>query len=399
MIFIDAMRLSAELQDYAENIWRRFPEVFISLGAPGMDEYYGTAENGHYFHRVIDTTAKRIVQVVMPRRGMSAQRDPFAVEVDDWIFEPQISTFPSRTGNLQNLVNDQIRASAAQEADDWAAWTPPSSVTSSLADRRGLSITPVKTKFARHSDKDGNTTHQVVRAKHLDRGASNDSGVASPQSTASARSLPQDERCHAHAPQAGSGQYMDDHQHDQWAIWGGATGACPDACCCGSASGEYGGGAGGTDDYSRMSFLEEDSSPGTQLQQAALRRKQQMYSQCAAPLGDWYARGSLANYASTISDHYECFEQVESPGALVQRAAAKRRLAQAAHAELQQDLEAERREHAVALTTARAEDRSRWQADAGDLGRTSGRQDTPVHLESPGRQIQRAATQRRRQQH
>lgn len=360
--------------------------MFISLGAPGVDEYYGAAEDGSYFHRVIDTTAKRVVQVVMPRRGvkLAAEHDPFAVEVEGCLFDVQTETSWKTARNPKNLVNGHNGDSAVQEAEDWRVLSPSTSVTSSLADRRGFGIAPVRTKLARftYTNNEARTTLPVVRAKHLDRGVSNDSAVASaitPQSSGSARSLPQ-ERCCAHTLQAGSGQYKDEHQHDHWATCGGATGACPDgdavvdgwsgygagASCCGVSSGEHGGGECSAEDYSRMSFQEEDSSPGTQLLQAALRRKQLVYSHGTAPLGDWYARGLVASYTSTSSGHRECFEQAESPGALVQRAAAKRRLAQ---------------------------------AEADDSGRTSGRPATFGFAESPGRQIQRAATQRRRHQH
>eukprot|EP00929_Paragymnodinium_shiwhaense_P098978 TRINITY_DN60528_c0_g1_i7.p1 TRINITY_DN60528_c0_g1~~TRINITY_DN60528_c0_g1_i7.p1 ORF type:complete len:258 (+),score=51.37 TRINITY_DN60528_c0_g1_i7:148-921(+) len=68
--------LSPELQVYAENIWRRFPEVFISLGAPDacIDDEEDVDDDGEgrrrrCWHRVRDTCNEKVIEVVLPKRS------------------------------------------------------------------------------------------------------------------------------------------------------------------------------------------------------------------------------------------------------------------------------------------------------------------------------------------
>jgi len=71
--------LSPELQVYAENIWRRFPEVFISLGAPdAIDDDEDPSER--CWHRVRDSCHEKVIEVVMPKRG---KVDPFSMQGDE----------------------------------------------------------------------------------------------------------------------------------------------------------------------------------------------------------------------------------------------------------------------------------------------------------------------------
>jgi len=62
------MGLSPELQGYAENIWRRFPEVFISLGSPDVEDVFELHGEGKWSHRVIDTTSEKVIEIVLCRR-------------------------------------------------------------------------------------------------------------------------------------------------------------------------------------------------------------------------------------------------------------------------------------------------------------------------------------------
>lgn len=317
------MRLTADLQEYAENIWRRFPEVFVSLGAACVDDAFG-AEDGQYWHRIVDTSAKRVVQIVLPRRGVTlAGQDPFAFDIEDVTQAPDQEVGAGNAG--------QGHPDKAEETH-----TPPSSVTSSLAERRGICIIPVNTRCR----KEFNEAQRVVRAKHLDRRVSHDSLGASaltPKSSGSAPSLPMEERC---SRQASSGQYMDDH-YEHWSTWGG-TGDCPEysehsgSCygsyCCGGAPGgclicDRGGSGftGQTEDYGHQVSLDEES-PGTKLQQAAARKRavqQQQQRWQPPPLRQHFVQG-------------QGIQQDESPGALVQRIAAMRRVAQASRALLKQ---------------------------------------------------------------
>jgi len=62
------MALSSDLLVYANHIWRRFPEVFIALGAPSADEVFDLRSNGTWKHSIVDSKSERVVEVVMPRR-------------------------------------------------------------------------------------------------------------------------------------------------------------------------------------------------------------------------------------------------------------------------------------------------------------------------------------------
>lgn len=76
------MVLSLELQSYAENIWRRFPEEFISLGAPTLENDFDMDEPGVWCHRVVDTASERLVEIKLPRRTSYLDRDS-ASDLDD----------------------------------------------------------------------------------------------------------------------------------------------------------------------------------------------------------------------------------------------------------------------------------------------------------------------------
>jgi len=62
-----AMVLSPALVSYAENIWRRFPEAFIALGLPQLEDLFELNE-GAWCYRVVDTRAEKVVEIVLPRR-------------------------------------------------------------------------------------------------------------------------------------------------------------------------------------------------------------------------------------------------------------------------------------------------------------------------------------------
>lgn len=66
------MGLAPELLDYAENIWRRFPEVFISLGSPDVEDLYELKQPGSWSHSIIDTLSEKVIEIVLPRRGRVA---------------------------------------------------------------------------------------------------------------------------------------------------------------------------------------------------------------------------------------------------------------------------------------------------------------------------------------
>lgn len=60
------MVLSSELLQYAENIWHRFPEEFIALGSPNLEDHFMA---NSWRRRVTDTTSEKVIEIFLPRRG------------------------------------------------------------------------------------------------------------------------------------------------------------------------------------------------------------------------------------------------------------------------------------------------------------------------------------------
>jgi hypothetical protein len=69
------MGLSPALVGYAENIWRRFPEAFIALGVPQLEDLFELNE-GSWCYRVVDTRAEKVVEIVLPRRKQQDEESP-----------------------------------------------------------------------------------------------------------------------------------------------------------------------------------------------------------------------------------------------------------------------------------------------------------------------------------
>lgn len=57
------------MHTYAENIWHRFPEVFLSLGSPAVDECFEPSHSGRWHRRVVDSPEGKLVEVFLPRKG------------------------------------------------------------------------------------------------------------------------------------------------------------------------------------------------------------------------------------------------------------------------------------------------------------------------------------------
>lgn len=62
------MGLPHELLLYAENIFRRFPDVFTTLGAPGLEDVYDLRPNGTMSHCIEETPSGKTVLVKLERR-------------------------------------------------------------------------------------------------------------------------------------------------------------------------------------------------------------------------------------------------------------------------------------------------------------------------------------------
>jgi len=63
----EAMGLPPELLVCAENFYRRFPEEFIALGAPGLEEIFDLRLDGTRSRRISETPAEKTVQITIRR--------------------------------------------------------------------------------------------------------------------------------------------------------------------------------------------------------------------------------------------------------------------------------------------------------------------------------------------
>jgi len=111
------MGLSAELLQYAENVWRRFPEVFVSLGSPYFEEYFELYEDGSWHQRVIDTDTEKIIEIRLPRRIFHSEEE---VSCDDTLQDGdgvgdednllyEIDEMRSRVMDLDSWVGGQVK--------------------------------------------------------------------------------------------------------------------------------------------------------------------------------------------------------------------------------------------------------------------------------------------------
>lgn len=60
--------LSAELAGYAENIWRRFPEIFISLGSPDFEDKFEIHQPGAWSQNITETITEKTIELKLPRK-------------------------------------------------------------------------------------------------------------------------------------------------------------------------------------------------------------------------------------------------------------------------------------------------------------------------------------------
>lgn len=69
------MGLPHELLQFAENLYRRFPEEFVALGAPGLEQVYDLRSNGSRTRRISETPAEKTVEITL-RRWQAPQIPP-----------------------------------------------------------------------------------------------------------------------------------------------------------------------------------------------------------------------------------------------------------------------------------------------------------------------------------
>jgi len=61
------MVLPVELQPYAENLYHRFPEEFIALGMPGLEEVFDLRPRGTWSRRIAETPLEKTVEITIRR--------------------------------------------------------------------------------------------------------------------------------------------------------------------------------------------------------------------------------------------------------------------------------------------------------------------------------------------
>ncbi|CAK9089056.1 Uncharacterized protein SCF082_LOCUS42035 [Durusdinium trenchii] len=61
------MVLPPELNIYAENILRRFPEEFMALGAPNLEDIYDLRPNGTWSRKMVESSAEKTIEITMRR--------------------------------------------------------------------------------------------------------------------------------------------------------------------------------------------------------------------------------------------------------------------------------------------------------------------------------------------
>eukprot|EP00435_Cladocopium_sp_Y103_P058190 s221_g20.t1 len=64
---VAVMVLPPELHIYAENILRRFPEEFMALGAPNLEEIYDLRPNGTWSKKMVESSAEKTIEITMRR--------------------------------------------------------------------------------------------------------------------------------------------------------------------------------------------------------------------------------------------------------------------------------------------------------------------------------------------
>lgn len=127
------MELSKELQQYAENVFRRFPEVFVSLGAPDVEDSYELHPCASGRHRIVDFKSKRVIEIVLPRRGGQSpvqSEDGYLSELE-WELEEdegptelhEVLTRSSSSSSPERPSRGEPRLPALGETDWLQVWS------------------------------------------------------------------------------------------------------------------------------------------------------------------------------------------------------------------------------------------------------------------------------------
>lgn len=129
---MQSARLPQELLQYAENFYRRFPEEFLALGAPGLEENFDLRPNGTWTRQLVDTPSEKSVEITIrrwqhPPPPFGGQHPYFAATTP--YPPPQVSSFNylPMAGSAQHLAAIGVLQQQASgfSASSTAAGPPP----------------------------------------------------------------------------------------------------------------------------------------------------------------------------------------------------------------------------------------------------------------------------------
>lgn len=100
------MVLPHELLPFAENLYRRFPEEFMALGMPGLEQIYDLRTNGSRSRKMSESPTEKTVEITM-RRWQPAQMPPL---------HPNYGCIPEQVAPPQALPG---------QAPYYGGWQPP----------------------------------------------------------------------------------------------------------------------------------------------------------------------------------------------------------------------------------------------------------------------------------
>jgi len=95
-VLSQVMVLAPELLPFAENFYRRFPEEFIALGAPGLDQIYDLRIDGTRSRRMLETPTEKTVEITIRRHrgGPPPPQPPMGYGSPPWAAYPDASSQP-----------------------------------------------------------------------------------------------------------------------------------------------------------------------------------------------------------------------------------------------------------------------------------------------------------------
>lgn len=99
--------LPPELLTFAENIFRRFPEEFLTLGAPGLEQIFDLRPDGSRSRRISETPSEKTVEITI-RRWQPASLSPMLNYMPS--YPPPMPMYSSPSVMEQRRADSNIEA-------------------------------------------------------------------------------------------------------------------------------------------------------------------------------------------------------------------------------------------------------------------------------------------------